>query len=169
LFAAAFPTKPYRTFSFQIADDDPVHMPLLDRHFIDAYDVRRRMPATRQLRPHVDLIELLDGVPIEMHPTRHIRDRHGAAQPADLHRESQAVFRVVRQKSELLVLHAARLALHAAHLKIEVDLPIAASKIARAPPALAVKATANLPTTAAHRFFERRSSVMTKAGCLSSS
>ena len=144
-------------------------MALSDRHFIDADDVRRRMPGTRELFAHVDLVELLDGVPIEMHPSRHIRDRHRATQAADLHCKPQCVFRVVGQKGELFVLHAAGRAGHAAHVKVEIDFPIAASKIARPSPPFVVTAVANLPTSAALRFFERRSSVMTKAGCSSSS
>jgi len=50
------------------------------------------------------------------------------------------------------------------HVKIEIDFPIAAAKIAGPSPALVVTAATNLPAPAAHRFFERRSSVTTNAG-----
>src|ERR1700687_5386559 len=138
-------------------------MPLLDRYFIDADDVRRRRPGTRKLLPHIEFIEFLDGVPIEMHPPRHIGDRHGTTQAANLHGKPQRVFGVVRQKGQLFVLHATVRAGDSVHVKIEIDSPIAAAKIARPSPALVVTAEANLPAPAAHLFFERRSSVTTKS------
>jgi hypothetical protein len=137
---------------------------LFDRYFVDADDVRRRRPGTRELLAHVELVELLDGVPIEMHPPRHIGDRHGTTQAANLHGKPQRVFGVVRQKGQLFVLHATVRAGDPVHVKIEIDFPIAAAKIARPSPALVVTAAANLPAPAAHRFFERRSSVTTNAG-----
>ena len=33
------------------------------------------------------VVGAIDGVPIEMHPSRHILDRHGATQTANLHGE----------------------------------------------------------------------------------
>ena len=121
-------------------------------------------PARASCSPHIEFIEFLDGVPIEMHPSRYIRDRHGATQSANLHGKPQRVFRAVRQKAELFVLHAAGRAGHAAHGKIEIDFPIGAAKIARPSPAFVVKAAADFYAAAAHRFFERRSSVTTNAG-----
>src|ERR1019366_758320 len=55
-----------------------------DGHFIDGEEVRSRMPGPREKKTHVDLVELLDGVPIAMPPSRHIGDRHRATQAADL-------------------------------------------------------------------------------------
>jgi len=99
-----------------------------------------------------------------MHPPRHIRDRHGTTQAANLHGKPQRVFGVVRQKGQLFILHATVRAGDPVHVKIEIDFPITAAKIARPSPALVVTAAANLPALAAHRFFERRSSVTTNAG-----
>jgi hypothetical protein len=99
-------------------------------------------------------------MPIQMHAPRHILDGHCSAQPADLHRETQRVLGVVRQKIELLVSHAASMTGHAMHLKIEIDLPIPAPQIAQPPPAFIVTATARLPAPAADGVFERRSSVI---------
>jgi len=78
-----------------IADYDPVHVPFLDRYFVDPDDTRRRRPCKAQLLAHVDFVEVLDGTPIQMHEPRHIRDGHGTAQSADLHRETQRVPGVV--------------------------------------------------------------------------
>jgi len=50
------------------------------------------------------------------------------------------------------------------HLKIEIDFPIPTPEIAHPPPAFVVKAPARFAAPAAHRFFERRSSVITKTG-----
>ena len=123
----------------------------------------------RELLAHIDFIQLFDGMPIEMHPPRHVLDRHRTAQSTDLHGKSQGVIWVVRQEVEFFVLHAACFAFHAVHVKIEINVSVSASKIARAPPAFIVKAATNFLAPTANRFFERRSSVTTKAGCLSSS
>jgi hypothetical protein len=88
-------------------------------------------PARLELLAHIDLVEFLDGFPIEMHQPRNILDRHRAAQAADLHGEAQGEFRVARQKGELFVLHAAGFACDAAHFEIEIDFVIPATKIAR--------------------------------------
>jgi hypothetical protein len=92
-----------------------------------------------------------------------------ASQRADLQRETQREPGVVRQKGKPLVLHPAQWAFDAAHLKVEIHFPIPAIEIAHPSPALAVKTAARLLASGAHRFFERRSSVSTKAGCFSSS
>jgi hypothetical protein len=46
----------------------------------------------------------------------------------------------------------------------EIDFPIPTPEIAQPPPAFVVKAPARFAAPAAHRFFERRSSVITKTG-----
>src|SRR5664280_705643 len=61
------------------------------RFFVDTDDVRRRMPGMRELLAHIDFVQLFDGMPIEMHPPRHVLDCHRTAQSTDLHRKSQGV------------------------------------------------------------------------------
>src|ERR1700750_3304073 len=104
-----------------------------------------------------------------MHPPRHLAERHGTAQAPNLHRKSPHVSGVGREKIQLFVLHTARLAVHAMHGEIEVDLPSTAREIARPSPALAVMAATYLAASAASRFFERRRNVSTNAGCSNSS
>ncbi len=85
----------------QVADHDPVGVPLPDRDFVDTDHLRPRWPRKAQLLAHVQLVQLLDGVPIQMHPSRHVRNRHRAAQPTDLPREAQRVFRTSQKEKRV--------------------------------------------------------------------
>ena len=120
-------------------------------------------PRQAQLLAHVDFVEVFYRVPVQMHQPRHVGDRHRATQAADLRREPQGVFCVLRQKRELLVSHAAGRALHAAHLEIEIDFAVAATEITRPAPTFVVEMAARFFAAAANRFFERRSKVRTSA------
>jgi len=75
------------------------------------------MPGTRELLAHIDFVQLFDGMPIEMHPPRHVLDCHRPAQSADLHGKPQGVLWLVRQEVEFFVLHAACFAFYAVHVK----------------------------------------------------
>ena len=163
-FAAPGSAKPDRAPRLQIADDNAIAVAFPDRDLIDANDAWFWRSSQTHLLAHVDFVEVFDGVPIQMHQPRHVLDRHRAAQAADLRREPQAVFCVLRQKRQLLVFDAAGRALHAAHLEIEINFPVAATEIARPPPALVVESAAGFSAAAANGFFERRSNVRTSAG-----
>ena len=92
--------EPNRTLSFQIADHDPVDVVAPIDTSSDADDVLGvGGPAMRKLFAHVELVEFLDGMPIEVHAPRHIGDRHGTTQAANLHGKPQRVFCVGRHKA----------------------------------------------------------------------
>ena len=86
-FRAPFAAEPNGAACNEIADNDAIGMPLLDRDLVNADDARLWMTG-HQLLAHVNLVELLDGLPIEMHQPRNILDRHRAAQTADLRGEA---------------------------------------------------------------------------------
>src|ERR1019366_2612365 len=164
-FSAPVAAKPDRALFLEVADDDPIGMPLPDRDFINADHPRRRMPGASELLAHVNLVEIFHRMPINMHSARDIFHRHRAAQASDLPGEPIGVPRIVRQKIELLGLHAATLfAVHAAIFKVEINLVISAIKITGAMRTPIIKATAGYAASAAHRFFSRRSSAMVNAG-----
>jgi len=71
---------------------------------------------------------------------------------------------IVRHKCELLLLHLATvLTRYAADLEVEVDPEIAAGEIPDAAPAAIVPAALCPSTGLTGRFFERRTSLMTRA------
>jgi len=156
--------EPDRALRLKVAHHDPVGVPLANRDFVNPDHARRRWPRPAQLFAHVDLVEFIDGMAIEMHPPRHVLGRHRVAKPADLHRKPQGVLRVRRQKGLRFVPHPGGFAVHPCHPKIEIEVPIPASEIACPPPTRVVNAAARIAAAAAHRFFERRSSVITKTG-----
>jgi hypothetical protein len=72
--------EPDRAHPIQIADYDPVGVPLADRDLVDANSAGGRGPDAAQLRAHVLLLQALDGAPIEMPLLGDILDRgHSAA------------------------------------------------------------------------------------------
>src|ERR1019366_6233142 len=90
---------------------------------------------------HVDLVELLDGVPIEMHPSRHIRDRHRATQAADLHGRDDRRMRTTleRRRTGDDALHAGDLGGDDRHMRggdhrIAPARHVAADRVDRTPP-----------------------------------
>jgi hypothetical protein len=91
-------------------------------------------------------------------------DRGRTAAPADVMRKPLGIEGVVGQELQPLALHlAATAALHAPNLELEVDTHIAAGQIANLTRAPVVPAHVGSTTAAAERFFERRSSVTTRA------
>jgi hypothetical protein len=135
-----------------------------DRDFVDADRHRRRRSRLRQLGTHVLLVQLLDGVPIQMQFFGDIADRRAAATAADVKSKSLGVERVVRQELQALTLHLAALtAPDAPHLELQEDPQIAGCKIANAPNFAIVPAEVLSSARPARRFFERRTSVTTRA------
>jgi len=87
-FRAARAAEPYCAARNKIADDDAIGMSFLDRDFVNADDARLWISGHAQLLAHIDLVEIPDGMPMQIHQPRHILDRHHAAQAADLHGEA---------------------------------------------------------------------------------
>ena len=159
--AAAEPDRPP---ALQVAHHDAVGVALADRDLVDADHLRSRRAGTRQLRPHVLLVELLDRLPIEAQLLGDILDRRDAAAPADEGGKPLGVKRIVGQELQPLPPHlAARSAKDAPDLELKIDARVAARQIAHAPHRAIVPAAMQRSAVGAARFFERRFSLTMRA------
>ena len=139
-------------------------MALADRHLVDADHRRPRRSCLGELGAHVLLVQLLDGVPVQPEFLCDIPDRGAPAAPANVEGKSLGIKRVVSQEFQALALHlAAAPAIDAPHLELKEDAQAPAGQIARAADLAVIPARPHLPTTAAGRFFDRRTSLMTRA------
>src|SRR6266571_4071040 len=139
----------------QIADHDPVAVPLLDRDLIDADHLRARPSRPPQLLPHVLLLEILDRVPVEMQFLGDVLDRRGPTTTAHVEGKALRVGTVVREERQRLLPHrAARNAFDAPYLDVQEDSEAPAREIPH-PLALPVVEAPVLATTRARGFFER--------------
>ena len=163
-FRAVLAAEPDRPQTNEIADHDPIIMALADRHLVDTDHRRPWRSGLGELRAHILLVEFLDRVPVQLERLGNIPDRRAPTAPADVKGKSLAVERVVRQELQTLALHlATTAAIDASHLELKEYAHAAAGKIARAAELAIVPARTHLPTSAAGRFFDRRTSVMTRA------
>lgn len=164
LFGTIAPTEPERLALFQVADHDTVDVAFADREFINADDRGRDRPRAGELFAHVELVHLLDRMPIEMEVGRHLLDRGAAALFPDVEREAFGVVRIGRQPVEALLPHAATGATRdAAYRDLEEDAQVATRQIAHAAQPPVVPGAVDRATRAARRFFARRVKVMTRA------
>jgi hypothetical protein len=139
-------------------------MPLADRELVDADHSRSRGAGAPELRTHVLLVELLDGIPVQVQFLGDVLDGRGAAAPADVVGKALRVERIVGEERKPLALHRSTLAaLDPAHLEIEVDAKLTARQIAHPPPGAIVEAAMHRPAHATVRFFVRRTSVTIRA------
>ncbi len=105
-------------------------MALAHRDLVDADHHRRRRSGLCDLGAHILLVQLLDGVPIEIEFSRHVMDRGVATTSAHIDSKTFGVTWVVRQKLQAFALH--RPAVAAAdppHLEFEEYAKAAACKI----------------------------------------
>jgi len=154
LFRSVRSTKPDRPPSDEIADNDPVGMPLSDRDLVDADDLRRRCPRPPELLSHVLLLQLLDRVPVETSLLRHILNRHRPAPSPYKERESLRVKRIVGEPIEFLLPHLpAPQAEDASNLQFQIDPRIPARQVSNTPGLPVVEAPMSSPTRTAPRFF----------------
>src|ERR1700758_459709 len=161
---AVLAAKPDRPATNQVADHDPVAVTLPDCDLINADCFWTGRAGTLELRLHVLLIERLDRMPVQFQFRRHLLDRRAAATPADVIGKPLGVERIVRQKVELLPLHpAATAAVEPPHLQFEINPRVATRQITHAAQLAIVPAHLHTTTTSANRFFERRSSLITRA------
>ena len=122
------------------------------------------VPTRAQLRPHVLLLQVLDCLPVKMQFLRHVLHRGRSTAPADVVGKALRVMRVVGQERESLAFHLATTAASdPPHLELEVDARIPVGQIACSAYRAVVPAAMRRPAAAADRFFERRTSVMTRA------
>jgi len=158
------PPEPQRPMPDQIADDDPVDVPLAQRHFVDADNGRfpRRMPP--QLSPHILHLEGFDRAPVEPQFLGHVLDGRAPAAAADVIGEALGIKRVVGQEGQLLLFHGtATPAVHPPNLQIQIDTGIAAGLVPNTSDLAVVPPDLDLATATASRFFSRRTRVITRA------
>src|SRR5262249_37980697 len=149
---------------FQVADHDAVLMPLGDGDLVDTNDPRRGVAGSLELHPHVLLVQLLDGMPIEEQFLGYLLDRGFAAAPAHEEGEPLGVQGVVGEPVELFAFHAtAPGARDPANLEVEIDPLVATGQVADAAGPLVVVRAESLSADATERFFRRRRRVMTTA------
>ena len=158
------PTEPDWPVPDEIADDDAIDVPLLDRHFVEPDDPGAGRPPAPQLLAHVLLLQRLDGVPVEAQLLGHVSDGRGATAPAHVEGEALRVEGVVGQEGEPFLLHRATgSAGHPPDFDLEGDAQVPTGQIADAAPLAVVPATLPAPARPAGRFFGRRSSTTTLA------
>ena len=161
---AVLAAEPDRSPPFQIADDDAVAVPLADGDLVDADDPWSGAAGPAELFLHVLLVQLLDGMPVEVQLLGNRPDGALPAAPPHVEGEPFGVERVVRQPLQLFALHAATpRAIDPANRELEIDPPVAARDVAHAARPLVVEGARSAPADPAARFFRRRRSVMTTA------
>lgn len=163
-FGAVVAAKPDGSSADQIADHDVIGVPLADRDLVDADGLGAGPAGTSQLGTYVLLVQHFDGMPVELQLACDILDRRASASSSDENREALCIERIVGQKVDSLALHrVAAPTVHTPDLELQVDARIARRQIADLPRASVVSAEILPAANAAHRFFERRSSVTMRA------
>jgi hypothetical protein len=161
---AVLATEPDRAVANQIAHHDAVGVALLDRDLVDADRLGARCTRPRELRTQVLLLQVLDRVPVKMQLLGHVLDRRGCAAPAHVVGKALRVMRVVGEEGKPLALHlSAASAIDAPHLELEIDARVPIGQIAGPTNRAVVPPPVHRPTRRTSRFFERRTSVMTRA------
>jgi hypothetical protein len=151
------PPNQNRTAPLQVAHHDAVGVPLPNGNLIDADHLGRWRASAAQLLAHVLLLQLFDGVPIEMQFLRDGFDGRGLATPPNVEGEALCVERILSEEVELLLLHlAAAPARHSPNLELQKDAAVPGRKVAHAASAPVVPATVQAATVPTRSFFERR-------------
>jgi hypothetical protein len=158
-FRAIGAAKPNGTPTDQVADHNPVRMPLADRHLVDANDPRCRRARASDLLPHVLLVQGLDRMPVQPKLARDRFDTARATPLPHVEGESLRVEGVVGEERQRFPFHLATgPALEPTDLQLQVHPRVAAGEISNQSPFLIVKDPMGGPTDPAHGFFPRRSS-----------
>src|ERR1019366_4122974 len=98
--------EPDRPPLLQIADHDPVRVPLADRYLVDPDNLRLWLARSTQLLAHILHVQIPDGPPIQARLLGYVLDRHGPAASSHEEGEALGVEWVARcQPVQLLLLH----------------------------------------------------------------
>ena len=163
-FRAIAATEPDWSLANEVADYDPVVMPLADRDLVDADHRWPRSSRLGQLGAHVLLVQLLHCMPVEPELFGDIADRSAAATPANVKGKSLGVERIVREEVETLALHLTALAApNAPHLELQKYAQAASRKVANSADLAVVPSGMFSSACAAGCFFERRTRAMMRA------
>src|SRR5262249_25453129 len=150
LLGTVLTPEPDSATAFEVADHDAVLVPLADGHLVDAEDAGRRVARVTELFPHVLLVQLLDGVPVEEQFLRHLLPRRLPAPGADEQGKPIGLRRLAGEPVEALALHAAAAgALDPAQVEHEVHPFVATRQIADTPRPLVVVAGVDRPADSA--------------------
>jgi len=164
LLGAVFTAKPDRSILLQITHHNPIRASFANRDFIDADHFWFWVSRLSKLSLHVLLVQLLDGVPIQLEFPGHILDGRRATPSPYIISKALGVKRIVRQKLQPLALHFATVPTkYPAHLDLQIHSRIAARQIPNLTHSAIVPTLLNLPAIATDSFFERRTRLITRA------
>ena len=164
LLGAVFAAEPDRALANQIAHHDAVSVSLADRDLVDANRLGAGRTRAGKLRPHILHLQVLDRVPVEMQLLGHAPDRPGCTAPVHVVGKALRVMRVVGEEGKSLALHlSAASAIDAPHLELEIDARVPVGQIAGSTNRAVVPPPVCRAASSACRFFERRTSGMTRA------
>ena len=156
--------EPNGTATLQVADHDPILVSLGNGDLVDADHPRSRVASAAELLAHVLLVELLDGMPIEVEFLGHFLD--GGLTTASAHEEGKSlgIQRIVGQPLQPLGFHGATPGTpDPANLEEEVDAFVATREIADPPWPLVVIRVMDFSTGPAGCFFRQRLRVISTA------
>ena len=157
-------SEPDGPFPLQIADHDPVGVPLTDRDFVNADNLGPGIPRTTEFLPHVMLFQSVDRLAVQMQLSGNILDRGGTATLANIKGKPFGVERIVGQEGKLLLLHiAAPSAQNTPDLQFEVDARVATGEVADQAELAVVEGPVCRTATSADCFFCRRVKQMARA------
>jgi len=155
--------EPNGLLPLQVADNDPVDVTLANRDLVNPDDGEPQFAGARQLRPHVELVHLLDRGPVEPQIRRHLINRRTPALLTDREREALGVMRIRGEPVETLPLRAAAAPTgDAPQIELEIDPQVSAREIADATQLAVVPGPLDSVAGAAD-CFSRRVSVTTRA------
>ena len=161
---AVLAPAPERPLPVQIADHDTVGVALANRYLVDATRLRSRRACPGTLGAHGLLLQVLDPMPVKMQLLGHVPDRCARATPTHVVGKARRIMRVVGQEGKPLALHLTTAsAIDTPHLECEIDARVAVGQIAGMTNRAGVPALMPRSARSARRFFERRTSVMTRA------
>lgn len=146
--------------------DNSIGMPRPDREFVAADDLGAGMACPVELLLHVRLVEIFDGVPVEMKVLGSVLDGGDTTVASRFHRDREAlgVTRVVGKPVELFAFHGLAVATaDAPNVDLQVDAPAAAIEVAYPASRLIVEGAMTGAAQAAACFFRRRFRAMTTA------
>ena len=139
-------------------------MPGSDREFVDANDLGAGAASPVELLLHVQLVEVLDGVPVEVPVLGNILHRSDATVATDPDGEALSEVRVVGQPVEVFAFHGLALATeNASDRELQVDAAATAIEVTDPSRGSIVEGSMAEAADATACFFRRRWRAMTTA------
>ena len=161
---AILATEPDRAPANQIAHHDSVGVALADRDLVDPDRLGSGCACLGQLGTHVLHFKFLDRMPIQTQLLGNILDRGTPAASPYIESKALGIKGVVGQERQMLAFHlATNEALHASYFELEINVAVGTGQIANLARAAVVPTRANVAAATTCVFFERRTSVMTRA------